>query len=72
MQELTADSIVTYLTFARPEWRDIAVAGLHRLPMGASRETFRFDLSWHDDDGPQAIKVPSALHSGQALGSAIS
>lgn len=57
MQELTADSIVTYLTFARPEWRDIAVAGLHRLPMGASRETFRFDLSWHDDDGPQAIKV---------------
>ncbi len=57
MRELTAEQLIAYLQERKPEWRELAIEGLHRLPMGASRETFRFDLSYVDDDGPQALKV---------------
>lgn len=57
MKDLTEDLLVTYLRARMPEWRDIAVTGLHRLPMGASRETFRFDLSYSDASGPVSSRI---------------
>lgn len=57
MREVTEPLLCGYLAEKMPEWRDIAVTGLHRLPMGASRETFRFDLTYRDETGPQALRV---------------
>jgi aminoglycoside phosphotransferase (APT) family kinase protein len=51
MKPLTEEALTTYLSRHSPAWRDISVSGLHRLPLGASRETFRFDLSYTDDSG---------------------
>ena len=53
MKPLTKDDIENYLRARMPEWRGIRVEGLHRLPLGASRETFRFDLHFENDEGPQ-------------------
>ncbi|MEO0031518.1 MAG: hypothetical protein RIS94_1276 [Pseudomonadota bacterium] len=58
MKDITPENLVVWLAARQPQWRDIAVANLHRLPMGASRETFRFDLAYVDPaDGAQAMKV---------------
>lgn len=57
MRELTAEHLTSYLQTRQPDWRDIEIRDLHRLPMGASRETFRFDLAYADADGPQSLKV---------------
>jgi len=51
MKPITEDLLSTYLAGRMPDWRDIGIANLHRLPMGASRETFRFDLAYTDDAG---------------------
>lgn len=53
MRELTADALGAYLGRRFPEWRDIRIEGFHRLPMGASRETFRFDLGYETDGHPR-------------------
>lgn len=57
MRDLTAPQLQDYLARKMPDWRDIAVTGLHRLPMGSSRETFRFDLAYADAAGPQRLQV---------------
>lgn len=58
MKDMTPENIRTWLAARKPDWRDIAVTNLHRLPMGASRETFRFDLAWSEPEGgAQASKV---------------
>lgn len=58
MRDLTETALETYLAAKMPDWREISVTGLHRLPMGASRETFRFDLAYASDtEGAQALKV---------------
>jgi len=58
MKEITEADLTAYLAGQKPEWREIRVEGLHRLPMGASRETFRFDLSYLDGSGPrETLKV---------------
>lgn len=58
MRELTAAMLASYLERRQPEWRDIDVANFHRLPMGASRETFRFDLGYTTGDGErETMKV---------------
>ncbi|MGE4304833.1 MAG: phosphotransferase family protein [Novosphingobium sp.] len=51
MKPLTADLLQTYLGRKLPQWTDIAVENLFRLPLGASRETFRFDLRYMDENG---------------------
>ncbi|MBB5685871.1 phosphotransferase family protein [Sphingobium boeckii] len=51
MKPLTEEALITYLAQRMPDWRDIRIEGLHRLPLGASRETFRFDLSYSDANG---------------------
>jgi len=58
MQDITHDQLSAYLVRRMTDWRDIRVEGLHRLPMGASRETYRFDLAYTDADGhAQTLKV---------------
>ena len=58
MKELISEDVVAWLTARKPEWTEIAVDNLHRLPMGASRETFRFDLSYAEpQEGAQTMKV---------------
>lgn len=52
MKELTAGDLQSYLT-ARMGWQDVRIDNLHRLPMGASRETFRFDLSYRAEAGTE-------------------
>ena len=51
MKPITEPSLTAYLAARFPDWRDIAVTGLYRLPLGASRETFRFDLAYTDATG---------------------
>lgn len=57
MKPLTDQLLIAYLTARMPDWRNITVNDLHRLPMGASRETFRFDLGYDDGTGSHADKV---------------
>lgn len=57
MIAITEELLSAYLVERMPGWRDVAVRNLHRLPMGASRETFRFDLAYTDQDGPHDDKV---------------
>ncbi len=57
MRDVTEQLLGGYLAEKMPDWRDITITGLHRLPMGASRETFRFDLAYSDASGPQALRV---------------
>lgn len=51
MKEITEDLLNQYLGKRFPDWRDISVSELERLPLGASRETFRFDLAYTDGSG---------------------
>jgi aminoglycoside phosphotransferase (APT) family kinase protein len=60
MKDLTAEGLTAYLATHNPQWRAITIEGLHRLPMGASRETFRFDLSYDDAQGTR-IAIPVIL-----------
>lgn len=57
MTPITEATLTEYLAVRMPEWRDVEITELHRLPLGASRETFRFDLSYADGTGRQAIKL---------------
>lgn len=57
MKPITAEDLCRYLAGRMPGWRDIRVENLHRLPMGASRETFRFDLCHADDSGEHREQV---------------
>jgi aminoglycoside phosphotransferase (APT) family kinase protein len=57
MKPITDESLTAYLTQRMPDWRNIVVRDLHRLPMGASRETFRCDLAYDDTEGSHADKV---------------
>ena len=57
MRDVTEPLLSGYLAEKMPGWRDISITGLHRLPMGASRETFRFDLTYRDETGPQSLRV---------------
>lgn len=57
MKPITPEDLTAYLARRMPDWRDIGVANLHRLPMGASRETFRFDLTYTDGDGAHTDQV---------------
>lgn len=49
MKPISADLLQTYLGHKLPQWTQLAVENLFRLPLGASRETFRFDLSYVDE-----------------------
>lgn len=51
MKTITEDMLATYLGAHFSDWRDIVVSNLEQLPLGASRETFRFDLAYRDDKG---------------------
>lgn len=51
MKILTSDLLQNYLSSVWPERGDIRVEGHHRLPLGSSRETYRFDLSYIDEEG---------------------
>ncbi len=48
---LSADRIAAYLRRRMPAAEDVAVAGLYRIPGGASRETWSFDATWRDASG---------------------
>lgn len=54
MTGVTQPRLQDYLATRMPEWRDIAISNLQRLPLGSSRETFRFDIAYTDADGPQS------------------
>ena len=54
MKPITEHDLQSYLTATMSGWRDVAISNLHRLPLGASRETFRFDVAWTDDAGAHA------------------
>ncbi|HZU64313.1 MAG TPA: phosphotransferase family protein [Novosphingobium sp.] len=51
MADITTDQLTAYLAARMPTWHDLAIEGLSRLPMGASRETYRFDLIHTDAAG---------------------
>ena len=58
MKDITTELLEGYLARTMADMQDIRVAGLHRLPLGASRETFRFDLNHTDAAGaPHMMKV---------------
>lgn len=51
MKPITAPDLREYLAARMAGWPELDISGLHRLPMGASRETYRFDLSYRGPDG---------------------
>src|SRR5512137_2954712 len=51
MKPITADELSRYLATRMPSWPELEIRNLHRLPMGASRETYRFDLDYRGADG---------------------
>jgi hypothetical protein len=51
MKPITESALADYLATRVPEWGAIQIHGLHRLPLGASRETYRFDLEYEVKDG---------------------
>lgn len=51
MKPITDTSLKDYLAARVPEWQDVEITGLHRLPLGASRETYRFDLTHRGSNG---------------------
>jgi len=57
MKPITEESMGRYLSARMPNWRHVMVSDFHRLPMGASRETFRFDLAYEDETGRHAQKM---------------
>lgn len=57
MKALTAADMTAYLAARFPDWQNIRIDDLHRLPLGASRETYRFDLSYEDAAGTHKEKL---------------
>ncbi|MGD9664145.1 MAG: phosphotransferase family protein [Novosphingobium sp.] len=57
MRDITDSALSMYLAKRFPDWRDIAISNLERLPLGASRETFRFDLAYTDEAGTHQDKL---------------
>ena len=57
MQPITEEGLVAYLQQKFPERKNLRVEGLYRLPLGASRETFRFDLVHDGAIGEQVEKM---------------
>jgi aminoglycoside phosphotransferase (APT) family kinase protein len=53
MLELTPDLIGKYLASALPVCKEVKVTALNRLPLGASRETYRFDAQVQKADGTE-------------------
>lgn len=51
MKTITEDLLANYLGARFADWHDVAITNLEQLPLGASRETFRFDLAYRDADG---------------------
>ncbi|MCK9543890.1 MAG: phosphotransferase family protein [Novosphingobium sp.] len=51
MKTITESLLRDYLAARMDGWSEIAISNLHRLPLGASRETFRFDIAYTDGDG---------------------
>jgi len=51
MKPITPELLENYLSKNKSQWSDIKISGLHRLPLGASRETYRFDLVFKDETG---------------------
>ncbi|WP_066557575.1 phosphotransferase family protein [Croceicoccus bisphenolivorans] len=51
MKTITEDLLSSYLAARFPDWREVSASNLERLPLGASRETFRFDLAYADSAG---------------------
>ena len=43
------DRIAAYLAHRMPEARNVSVSGLHRIPGGASRETWSFYAAWEEN-----------------------
>lgn len=57
MKPITQEALTDYLCRRFPDWRNVAVANVEQLPLGASRETFRFDLSYDDANGYHCEKL---------------
>ncbi len=57
MKPITEDDLARYLATRMTSWSGIRISNLTRLPMGASRETFRFDLAYSDDEGRHEDKI---------------
>lgn len=57
MIDLTPDLLGSYLAAAVPGWSEVAVSRLDRLPLGASRETYRVDAQVRRDR-----RAPETLH----------
>jgi aminoglycoside phosphotransferase (APT) family kinase protein len=51
MKPITEASLTAYLAPRTAQWPELEIANLHRLPMGASRETYRFDLTYRGAAG---------------------
>ncbi|MGV1684857.1 phosphotransferase [Sphingopyxis sp. NJF-3] len=49
--------MTAYLASRFPDWKHVRIGGLHRLPLGASRETYRFDLSYEDAEGAHCDRL---------------
>ncbi len=56
MQPITSENLESYLRKTFPEKKNLRVDGLYRLPLGASRETFRFDLVHQDAAGQDQVE----------------
>jgi len=57
MRPITEEALIAYLARQMPDWRDIRIEGFHRVPMGSSRETFRFDLAYVDAGGAHSDRI---------------
>lgn len=68
MLQLTPELLSDYLAKAVPGWKRVSIKQMARLPLGASRETYRIDAEVIDADGaPRAEKLilrrdPPASH----------
>lgn len=49
--------LAEYVAGRMPQARDVAVRGLERISGGASRETYRFRLSWREDGDPRERRL---------------
>ena len=53
MLELTPENVGRYLTEASSQWDRVEVTAMQRLPLGASRETFRLDARVRSPEGKE-------------------
>ncbi|MCB1667494.1 MAG: phosphotransferase family protein [Porticoccaceae bacterium] len=51
MKPITKLQLTNFLTTNISQWKKAEIANLHRLPLGASRETYRFDVNYCDENG---------------------